>query len=361
MDNFIENMLNLLENDSKNYRLCSRCLEIKRTDLFYRSTLNNKNAATWCTECLKKYNKAYNQTYKRKKYHSNYQREKQRYYKYGINNEKFAQILFEQENKCAICGTQNPGKENWCLDHCHETHIVRGILCKKCNSSIGLIKDNLDALNKAYIYLLKYQDTSYNPYIAADILEVEIAKYCKSKYAVCTYSCTSSIYLCLMYEKIMNKTHIETVNIPKFTYVSVPNHIIHAGYKVEFREENWSGIYKLEPFNIYDSARRFTRGMYITGSLMCLSFHPTKIFSLSRGGCILTDDYAAYKWLKMARYDGRTPYTDVNKDILQIGWRCGIDPSVAFQGLLLLPNVKNNNPDLPNSDYPDLSKMDVFK
>lgn len=50
---------------------------------------------------------------------------------------------------CEVCGT----KENLCYDHCHDTLEFRGVLCKKCNTGIGMLGDTLDSLKKAVAYL----------------------------------------------------------------------------------------------------------------------------------------------------------------------------------------------------------------
>ena len=41
----------------------------------------------------------------------------------------------------------------WQLDHCHETGEFRGWLCKKCNTGLGNLGDNLESLERAVTYL----------------------------------------------------------------------------------------------------------------------------------------------------------------------------------------------------------------
>jgi hypothetical protein len=55
------------------------------------------------------------------------------------------------KSKCEICGSTN----DLCWDHNHKTGNFRGTLCKKCNVAIGLLKDNINFLKKAIIYLNK--------------------------------------------------------------------------------------------------------------------------------------------------------------------------------------------------------------
>ena len=39
------------------------------------------------------------------------------------------------------------------IDHNHETGEIRGILCHKCNTGIGLLNDDQELLKKAITYL----------------------------------------------------------------------------------------------------------------------------------------------------------------------------------------------------------------
>lgn len=69
---------------------------------------------------------------------------------YGLTPEKFAALVDNQKGLCAICGLR-PRK--LCVDHCHNTLKVRGLLCRKCNSGIGLLRDSPQLLKRALEYL----------------------------------------------------------------------------------------------------------------------------------------------------------------------------------------------------------------
>jgi hypothetical protein len=137
--------------------------------------------------------------------------------------------------------------------------------------------------------------------------------------------------------------------------------IIHAGGYVEFRDEEWSGAYRLRPYEIWDAARRFTSGMYKIGTIMCLSFAPSKILKISHGGAILHNNPVADEWLRKARFDGRTEGVHPKDDDLIIGYRCNMLPGLAGEGLRALACLPRHNEDLPNSDYPDLSTFRAFQ
>lgn len=199
-----------------------------------------------------------------------------------------------------------------------------------------------------------------------------IAAYAGSKYAVAVESGTAAIFLSLMWrlEEFRRIKHQENVasicgeiSIPRHTYPSVPCSIIHAGFRVVWSDDKWSGEYELEPFEIWDSALRFKRGMY-HGGLQCLSFHVKKHLPIGRGGMILTDDKQAYIWLKKARFDGRdeVPLEDMRDPIL--GFNMYMTPEQAARGIMLFNTIKDK--DLPDMEvekqgYPDLSKFDIYK
>ena len=77
-------------------------------------------------------------------------------YLYGITLAERDAMLVAQDNRCAICRSEDPGnKHGWYVDHDHTTGTVRGILCHPCNHGLGGFKDNQDNLAAAILYLQK--------------------------------------------------------------------------------------------------------------------------------------------------------------------------------------------------------------
>jgi hypothetical protein len=74
---------------------------------------------------------------------------------YGITVDDYDRMFKMQRGRCAICGTTDPGqgKKNLCVDHCHKTKVVRGLLCHTCNRALGLLSDSVKVLEKAATYL----------------------------------------------------------------------------------------------------------------------------------------------------------------------------------------------------------------
>lgn len=65
-------------------------------------------------------------------------------HKYGITVEDYDRMFAEQEGRCLICGTDVPGghRKHLCVDHCHETGRVRGLLCNRCNGLLQWYEKN---------------------------------------------------------------------------------------------------------------------------------------------------------------------------------------------------------------------------
>lgn len=76
---------------------------------------------------------------------------------YGISLAEYEQMLEKQGGGCAICGaTTDVGGRKLSIDHCHQTSLVRGILCAHCNQGLGHFKDSPHLLEKASKYLSQY-------------------------------------------------------------------------------------------------------------------------------------------------------------------------------------------------------------
>lgn len=192
--------------------------------------------------------------------------------------------------------------------------------------------------------------------------EAALCEYTGAKYAVTTNSCTMAITLALAWWKQMNPDVFHRIRLPRFTYVGVPAAVRSAGFGLAWRDEDWQGEYRLCPTNVLDAARRFTSGMYVPRHMQCVSFHASKILGDSQGGAILHDNDEADAWLRRARFDGRTEGADPKTDQVQWpSWHCYMSPDVAARLLWKLSVLPRNNPDLPRSDYPDLSQLEAFR
>jgi dTDP-4-amino-4,6-dideoxygalactose transaminase len=197
--------------------------------------------------------------------------------------------------------------------------------------------------------------------VVADF-ERALAAYTGAPDVVTVDSCTNAVGLCLRWRARADGAPGQPiVSLPRRTYVGVPMQALHAGYRLAWRDEDWAGQYELQPWNVWDAAKRCTGGMYTRpGSLVCVSFHVGKILALGRGGAILTDEPAAAAWFRRMRHDGRTPGVGTEADVIrEAGWHCALTPPEAALGLWRLGWLPTDNPDLPN-EHTDVSRHPVF-
>lgn len=202
-----------------------------------------------------------------------------------------------------------------------------------------------------------------NPFQVVKDLEQAVCDYTGAPFCVTTNSCTMALLLAVKWYTDRRYTR-GPVTCPSRTYVGVPCSIINAGAMVEFVDFNWYGQYRLAPLPVWDSARMFTSDMYLDkrGEMVCVSFHATKILGDTQGGAILLDNEGAYNWLKRMRFDGRTEgVAPCDDDFTEVGYHCYMSPDVAARLLHKLSVLPRFNKPLPNDNYPDLSKFEVFK
>lgn len=197
------------------------------------------------------------------------------------------------------------------------------------------------------------------PHDVTRSLEQDLTDYTGSSFACVVNSCTNALQLAMMWERWRGGP--QAVEIPRRTYVGVAHAVINAGHQLKFRNDDWSGIYKLEPFELYDCARRFRRGMYLPGSMMCVSFHISKICGFDQGGAILFDDPDAFEFLHRARFDGRAQGVAPKDDEFAMpAMHCYLSPTIAAGIRWKLSTLPDWNEDLLKSDYPDLSEHRWF-
>ena len=128
---------------------CTKCKVEKSLEEYHNNIQSKDGKASRCKLCSKEYSA--------KKYKENphKMRVDKIFRKYGLTEQGYNQLLQKQNFNCKICEkhTEDNLYGKLYVDHCHRTGIVRGLLCHKCNSFLGLINDDENILNKAIQYL----------------------------------------------------------------------------------------------------------------------------------------------------------------------------------------------------------------
>ena len=133
--------------------------------------------------------------------------------------------------------------------------------------------------------------------------------------------------------------------------------ILQAGFRVQFEDREWSGLYQLKPFNVWDGATRWNKGMY-DGGFHIVSFQLKKRVPIGRGGMILLDRESDYEYIKKIRYDGRDLDGKYDEDPFEyMGWHYYMTPEDAARGIILMDQIPEENDDSGNwKNYTDVSK-----
>jgi len=122
---------------------------------FYPNKKSKDRLQYRCKDCARKLIK---ESYSHDKYKENYCSLKARgltLRKYGLTIEDYDNLLSLQKGVCGICKTSECSMENRSLavDHDHISGRVRGLLCMKCNTSLGRFQDDIDVINRIIDYL----------------------------------------------------------------------------------------------------------------------------------------------------------------------------------------------------------------
>lgn len=81
---------------------------------------------------------------------------------FGLTPEDVKALIAAQDGCCAICRTPLPF-EKFCVDHCHTTGKIRGMLCNGCNVGLGMFRDRPELLSKAISYLKMAEGVGVDP------------------------------------------------------------------------------------------------------------------------------------------------------------------------------------------------------
>lgn len=127
-------------------KICTGCYICKAVEDFPVNSKGKYGRGQKCKSCSAKYMA------------DNRDPIKEAVYKYNITEEEA--IKLKAHTSCFICGLPNRKGKALCIDHCHTTGKVRGVLCDDCNTSLGKMKDSAELLQKAIDYLKQNENSS---------------------------------------------------------------------------------------------------------------------------------------------------------------------------------------------------------
>jgi hypothetical protein len=149
-------------------KTCSSCNELKPLKDFYKESRVKDGHMRRCKIChglatakyrmenpevyRKASSKYWNKSSKAKRHNAWLKR-------YGLTKEEYETMFNNQNGLCLICKKQCSSGQNLSVDHCHKTGRIRGLLCKKCNSALGMLEDNIEYFQTAILYLKSYEES----------------------------------------------------------------------------------------------------------------------------------------------------------------------------------------------------------
>lgn len=132
----------MLARDTEGHKYCPKCTNWLPEDCFRAQTTSSDLLACYCKICTD-----WSNTLGR----------------YALTADAYVDLVSAQGDSCAICGTDEPGGRNarWCIDHDHSCcpgertcgNCIRGLLCLRCNSGLGMFADNIYNIQAALSYL----------------------------------------------------------------------------------------------------------------------------------------------------------------------------------------------------------------
>jgi hypothetical protein len=167
-------------------KVCRRCEQSLSLDCFYNSPRNRYGKKTICKQCSHKENREYlkNTPGKMLQYARKWKKENRDQYNgiqrawrsenqlkvkrsnlrvYGLSLEDFDRMVSEQEGKCAIC--KKIPKKILCVDHCHDSGIVRSLLCNQCNAALGFLHEDPTIIESLLSYVKRHKEGKYEFFV----------------------------------------------------------------------------------------------------------------------------------------------------------------------------------------------------
>lgn len=198
-----------------------------------------------------------------------------------------------------------------------------------------------------------------HPWQVVDQFEKKIANFFGALYAVAIDSCTHALELSV---RLLDLPQI-VINIPTYTYMSVPMALEKIRQPWKFCNNPWKKFYTLDPLPIIDAAFLWEKNSYISNTLTCISFQFKKHIPIGRGGMILTDNLEYYNKLQKLCRDGRNrELLQEDDDVEEIGYHYYMTPEDAARGILLFDQLHARPTRVRVwGDYKNLTEYAVFK
>lgn len=149
-------------------RVCVKCFKTKDLEQFKK--LHGSGYSSYCEACrgsarrsMRRIKTKEERSAAHKKWRTNNpkaadKRDERNLKVHGLTMEEFKSMSKAQNDVCAICSKPHDESSMFKrlhVDHCHDTGKIRGLLCSRCNTALGLFKDDVQVMQKAIDYLVR--------------------------------------------------------------------------------------------------------------------------------------------------------------------------------------------------------------
>ena len=164
--NYRINTLDARELKAAGLKHCPGCKRARSFDEFSTSGESNGGLASHCRECSRRMSREnYDKAKAGRKYRASADkiRDKRLRAKFGISLAEYRDKLIEQGAICPGCGaTPEMNGKDFAVDHNHSTGEIRGLLCGRCNSAIGFLRENENIALNIIQYLRRWNGVPLN-------------------------------------------------------------------------------------------------------------------------------------------------------------------------------------------------------
>ncbi|MFJ3812242.1 endonuclease domain-containing protein [Streptomyces sp. NPDC090073] len=128
--------------DEDAVKTCIDCKETKPETAFHRDGSRGRNPR--CAECRAAVRRIKGRSGEKRTPERQLEMSLWQYYR--ITLEQFRELNEVQAGVCVICGQPPQAGKRLSVDHCHETGVVRALLCTRCNLNVGVYETHGSAV-----------------------------------------------------------------------------------------------------------------------------------------------------------------------------------------------------------------------